>query len=69
MKLKKTNFKVLILIFFVAVITVLFVHCSNIMYPISKNLNYDFLNIFIIDCITRFSSYSLLQKCFIIGIW
>ncbi len=65
MKLKKTNFKVLILIFFVAVITVLFVDCSNIMYPISKNLNYDFLNIFINSSVVIFVfllTYYMIEK-------
>lgn len=65
MKLKKTNFKVLILIFFVAVITVLFVDYSNIMYPISKNLNYDFLNIFINSSVVIFVfllTYYMIEK-------
>lgn len=65
MKLKKTNFKVLILIFFVAVITVLFVDYSNIMYPVSKNLNYDFLNIFINSSIVIFVfllTYYMIEK-------
>lgn len=65
MKLKKTNFKVLILIFFVATLTVLFVDYSNVMYPVSKNLNYDFLNIFINSSVVIFVfllTYYMIEK-------
>ncbi len=64
MKSKKI-FKVLILIFFVATLTVLFIDYSNVMYPVSKNLNYDFLNIFINSSVVIFVfllTYYMIEK-------